>query len=140
MAEPGKDVLLHLSEQMLQCMSSLSVTTAPKCVGEAITGCFKDVIDACLRREKEKDAANLKRAITCAVTKAVAKAVSTVMPKLISKIKFERDPWDDMDSTEYANLVANIVSASVAEVILRETPPPRGLFGISTEKRPAREM
>ena len=29
---------------------------------------------------------------------------------------------------------------SVAEVILRDTPPPRGEFGISTEKRPAREM
>ena len=29
---------------------------------------------------------------------------------------------------------------SVAEVILRDTPPPRGEFGISTEKRPASEM
>ena len=29
---------------------------------------------------------------------------------------------------------------SAAEVILREMPPPRGEFGISTEKRPAREM
>ena len=29
---------------------------------------------------------------------------------------------------------------SAAEVILREMPPPRGLFGISTLKRPASEM
>ena len=45
-------------------------------------------------------------------------------------------PWGRLSSS----MTSRRRRRSVAEVILRETPPPRGEFGISTEKRPASEM